>query len=235
MPLGGRLSIETAAFVSGQRGAAIEPVVPGRYVLITVSDDGAGMDGATRARIFEPFFTTKPPGKGTGLGLATVYGIIKQTGGEIACDSQPGAGTRFSIFLPATDRLPAAAAVPVETPLGGTETVLLVEDQVAVRRLTRRILESYGYAVRDTGDTEAALKMAIEAPFDVLLSDVVMPQMSGPELARRVREEIPGVRVLFMSGFAGHSALSELAGAPLLDKPFGPAALIGKLREVLHG
>jgi two-component system cell cycle sensor histidine kinase/response regulator CckA len=199
-----------------------------------VQDNGCGMDSATHARIFEPFFTTKAPGKGTGLGLATVYGIIKQTGGEIVCETRPGAGTKFSIFLPSTTKTPRPAARGAVLRIRGSETVLLVEDQAAVRRLTRRILESQGYHVVDTGDPDAAVRIAADSQFDLLLTDVVMPQMSGPDLARRVRGHIPTIRVLYMSGFAGHSALLDISGDPLLLKPFSPAALTAKIREVLE-
>jgi len=235
MPRGGRLVIETADFVSTGSGAGQgSTLLPGAYVVITVHDSGCGMDAATQARIFEPFFTTKPPGKGTGLGLSTVYGIIKQTGGDIFCESEPGVGSRFSIFLPATTKVSRREVRVVPVAAGGTETVLLVEDQRAIRRLTRRILEGQGYHVLDPGDTETALRVAAESQFDLLLTDVVMPQMSGPELARRVRAFAPHVPVLYMSGFAGHLALEDLAGAPLLTKPFTATALVAKVRELLE-
>jgi hypothetical protein len=234
MPLGGRLVIETADFVSNGSGSQEgSTLLPGPYVVITVHDNGCGMDAATHARIFEPFFTTKAPGRGTGLGLATVYGIIKQTGGDIVCQSQPGAGSRFSIFLPATTKVLPREARVAPAAARGSETVLLVEDQVAVRRLTRRFLEGHGYQVFDTGDTDMALQVVAESRFDLLLTDVVMPQMSGPELARQIRVYAPDVPVLYMSGFAGHSALEDLSGAPLLSKPFTPEALAAKVRELL--
>jgi len=235
MPLGGRLAIETADFVADASGAReAGPLLPGPYVVITVRDSGCGMDAATRDRIFEPFFTTKAIGKGTGLGLATVYGIVRQTGGHIACESTPEVGTTFSIYLPVTTKVPHREVRVVPPRMRGSETVLLVEDQPAIRRLTRRILERNGYRVLDTGDPETALRMAAESPFDLLLTDVVMPQMSGPELARKVHAFAPGVPVLFMSGFAGHSALEDLSGAPLLAKPFTQAALAAKVRELIE-
>jgi CheY-like chemotaxis protein len=191
------------------------------------------MDAATQARIFEPFFTTKPPGKGTGLGLATAYGIIKQSGGDIVCRSHVGVGTRFSIYLPACAEVSRRSSRTALDPVRGSETILLVEDQAPLRRLTRRILEDHGYRVFDTGEAEMALQVAEGSAFDLLLTDVVMPQMTGPELARDVRRHAPEVPVLFMSGFAGHTALTDLAGAPLLSKPFTPSMLITKVRDLL--
>jgi len=234
MPRGGRLVIETADVVSnGSDSGEGSTLLKGRYVVIIVRDNGCGMDAATQARMFEPFFTTKGAGKGTGLGLATVYGIIKQTGGDIVCESQPGAGCTFSIFLPVSTKGSRLEAPAARVTASGVETVLLVEDQDAVRRLTRRLLESHGFRVFDTADTEIALQIAAKSPFDLLLTDVVMPQMSGPELARQIRAFAPDVPVLYMSGFAGHSALEELSGAQLLSKPFTPAALVTMVRELL--
>jgi PAS domain S-box-containing protein len=231
MPLGGRLVIATTEFTVRGRGSS--SLAAGEYVLMTVQDNGCGMDSATQARIFEPFFTTKPTGKGTGLGLATVYGIIKQTGGEITCETQPGTGTTFSVFLPATTKAQRSVPGSLVPLVRGSASVLLVEDQPAVRRLTRRILESHGYDVVDTGDPDAAVHAAAGSRFDLLLTDVVMPQMSGPEVARGVRAHLPDIRVLYMSGFTGHSALSDISAAPFLSKPFGPAALMAKISEVL--
>jgi hypothetical protein len=173
------------------------------------------------------------PGKGTGLGLATAYGIIKQSGGDIVCRSHPGVGTRFSIYLPACAEVSRRATRTTPGHVRGSETILLVEDQAPLRRLTRRILEDHGYRVFDTGEPEMALHVAESSAFDLLLTDVVMPQMTGPELARDVRRYAPDVPVLFMSGFAGHSALTDLAGAPMLGKPFTPTMLITKVRDLL--
>jgi PAS domain S-box-containing protein len=236
MPLGGKLVIETA--LSDTDTALLEKTAlpPGRYAVISVADDGCGMDRQTKARIFEPFFTTKGQAKGTGLGLATVYGIVSQSGGEIVCDTEVGVGTTFTILLPVTDHAaaatgPAAGAAP--TVSRGTGTILLVEDQPAVRELTRRILQAQGYQVIDTGNPETALDLLGDTRIDLLLTDVVMPELSGPDLAKRVRRQHPDVRVMFMSGYAGHSALNATDGVPLILKPFTPQSLALKVREVL--
>jgi PAS domain S-box-containing protein len=233
MPRGGTLLVETADLTLGAAAALEVGVSPGRYVRVSVADTGCGMDEATLSRIFEPFFTTKA-GKGTGLGLATAYGIVKQTGGEIVCVSEPNAGTKFSIFLPASEKRVTASIAAAPRAQSGSGTVLLVEDQAAVRRLTRRILEAHGYSVFDTGDAEAALHVVEEAPADLLLTDVVMPQMNGPDLARLILARAPATRVLFMSGFAGHSALHDIRGAPFIQKPFTPDTLLAKIRDVLE-
>jgi two-component system, cell cycle sensor histidine kinase and response regulator CckA len=233
MPLGGKLIIETA--ISDTDAAVLEKTAlpPGRYAVISVTDEGCGMDRHTKARIFEPFFTTKGQAKGTGLGLATVYGIVKQSGGEIVCDTEVGKGTTFSIFLPATDQAAAAAASQASNASRGTGRILLVEDQPAVRGLTRRILEARGYHVLDTGNPQAALDLLGDTHVDLLLTDVVMPELSGPDLAKRVRLQHPSVRVMFMSGYAGHWALNDDHGVPLILKPFTPELLAQKVREVL--
>ena len=233
MPRGGRLVIGTSCAETGSALLKQSTVPPGRYAVITVSDDGCGMDRETKARIFEPFFTTKGQAKGTGLGLATVYGIVSQSGGEIVCETELGVGTTFSIFLPETNRVEAASASASRQSSRGTGTILLVEDQTAVRNLTRRILEARGYQVLDTGDPDAAIHLLGDAHVDLLLTDVVMPEMSGPDLANRIRAKKPAVRVMFMSGYAGHSALNDTHGAPLIVKPFTPEYLAQKVREVL--
>ena len=233
MPRGGRLVIETSGGETGTGSLRHSTLPPGRYAVIRVSDDGCGMDRETQARIFEPFFTTKGQAKGTGLGLATVYGIVTQSGGEIICETEAGVGTAFSIFLPETDHVAATSAFPTRHASRGTGTILLVEDQPAVRGLTRRILEARGYQVLDTGDPEAAIHLLGDAHVDLLLTDVVMPEMSGPDLAHRIRSQKPAVRVMFMSGYAGHSALNDTHGAPLILKPFTPEYLAQKVREVL--
>ena len=233
MPRGGRLLIETSSRVITD-DASGAPLPPGRYVSITVADTGCGMDRETQVRIFEPFFTTKGQGKSTGLGLASVYGIVKQSGGEIVCDTTPGTGTTFSILLPAsekvcpTDALPAAAGAPC------AGTILLVEDRDDVRLLTRRILERRGFQVFDTDDPEAAVRMADQTSIDLLLTDVVMPATSGPELARRIRAQHTHLPVVFMSGFTGHSAIADTDGAPLVQKPFTPDGLVRTVRAVLE-
>jgi PAS domain S-box-containing protein len=234
MPRGGRLVISTSSEVTVSSGPQGTALPPGHYAVITVSDNGCGMDRETQARIFEPFFTTKGQGQGTGLGLATVYGIVTQSGGEIICDTAHGAGTTFSIFLPATNKLGTVDVPAAAQPGDGTGTILLVEDRDDVRQLTRRILERRGYRVLDTGDATAAIPMAEETPIDLLLTDVVMPGMNGPELADRLRTRLPGVRVIFMSGFTGHSALKDTGSAPLIRKPFTPDGLAQKVREVIE-
>ena len=233
MPRGGKLVIETA--INDIDASVLEKTAlsPGRYAVISVTDEGCGMDRHTKARIFEPFFTTKGPAKGTGLGLATVYGIVKQSGGEIVCDTEIGQGTTFSIFLPATDRAAVAATSQASKTSRGTGTILLVEDQPAVRELTRRILEARGYQVLDTGNPLAALDLLADTHVDLLLTDVVMPELSGPDLAKRVRPQHPSMRVVFMSGYADHSALNDTHGVPLILKPFTPESLAQKVREVL--
>jgi PAS domain S-box-containing protein len=233
MPRGGKLVIETA--INDIDASVLEKTAlsPGRYAVISVTDEGCGMDRHTKARIFEPFFTTKGPAKGTGLGLATVYGIVKQSGGEIVCDTEIGQGTTFSIFLPATDRAALAATSQASKTSRGTGTILLVEDQPAVRELTRRILEARGYQVLDTGNPLAALDLLADTHVDLLLTDVVMPELSGPDLAKRVGPQHPSMRVVFMSGYADHSALNDTHGVPLILKPFTPESLAQKVREVL--
>jgi two-component system cell cycle sensor histidine kinase/response regulator CckA len=197
------------------------------------------MDEATREKIFEPFFTTKAVGKGTGLGLATVYGIIKQNGGFISVFSEVDVGTQFKIYLPLEDLPPATEEVPVITEaLRGSETVLLVEDAPAVREVARRILEHYGYRVVEAATGEGALRVAADLPgqIDMLLSDIVMPGMGGRALADRLTALNPTLKVLFMSGYTDDAIMrvEELSAATsYLQKPFSPAALARKVREVL--
>jgi len=218
-------------------------LAPGPYVMLAVHDTGVGMDSATRARIFEPFFTTKEAGKGTGLGLSTVYGIVQQSGGALEVESAPGAGTLFRVLLP---RAPAAApgpgeeetAAPQPSP-GGSECVLVVEDELAVRRAACRILERQGYRVleaRHGADALQVLAGAEGAQVQLVLTDVVMPEMGGAELVRRLRAQGHPARVLFMSGYseeavATHGVLVE--GVGLLEKPFELDVLLRRVREVL--
>ncbi len=241
MPRGGKLTIETSNVGLDEEYARLHPPVrPGRYVMIAVSDNGVGMDAETRSRIFEPFFTTKERGKGTGLGLATVYGIVKQSGGYIWAYSEPGKGTTFKVYLP-----PAGQDLTVdEVWVGesasprGTETVLLVEDEESVRALARSILESFGYRVLEAAGAEEAVETTrrYQQPIHLLLTDVVMPSVGGPDLASRIQALRPGLKVLFMSGYTdetvfrhGHLGHGQL----FLQKPFTPAALARKVREVL--
>ena len=207
---------------------------------LTVRDDGGGISLANRARIFEPFFTTKPRGKGTGLGLATVHGIVKQSGGHVDLYTEPGHGTTFKIYLPRVDEAvsTAVAAPPAAAPLGGSETIVLVEDEDGLRSLIREVLEDGGYRVIDAGTPEEGLAAARSAGgrVDLLMTDVILPQMRGNELAARVREACPGVRVLFMSGYTDEAVGQHVvldSNAHFLQKPFALAALLAKVRSVL--
>lgn len=243
MPQGGRLTIETAN-VELDSSFAHPPAVlaPGKYVMLAVTDNGCGMDAETQTHIFEPFFTTKEKGKGTGLGLATVYGIVKQSGGYVWVYSEPGRGTSFKIYLPkiveecstaTRDRQPEGRHLPK-----GTETILLVEDEKGVRELTREYLEMSGYSVIDAEDGHTALELAAMhvGPIHLLMTDVVMPGISGRELADRVDRLRPGIKVLFMSGYTDqavvHHGILE-NDAVLLQKPFTVTTLAAKLREIL--
>jgi two-component system cell cycle sensor histidine kinase/response regulator CckA len=241
MPRGGRLVIETAdAELDVGYARRHGEVSPGPYVLMAVSDTGVGMDAATRARIFEPFFTTKPLGEGTGLGLAMVYGIVKQSGGHVAVYSEVGRGSTFKIYLPrvADDGEPLPARPPVVWPAGGGETILLVEDEAGVRELAREVLEEAGYPVVEASDPEQALRIAEQhdGPIHLLLTDVVMPRIDGPELARRLLAARPRLKVLFMSGYTDGAVAEQRLlerGTAFLQKPFTPDALARKVRQVL--
>lgn len=243
MPNGGRLVLGTANVTFDAAGAAGDAVVPaGAYVQLTVSDTGMGMDDETKARLFEPFYTTKGPGKGTGLGLSTVYGIVKQSGGFIWVNSEPARGTTFDMCLPRVD-----AAVEELTTTAraqdvprGTETILLVEDEPALRTVARRALERQGYVVLEAADADTALGLASRhhGPLDLLVTDVVMPGGSGPELATRLVAARPHVKVLYMSGYTDeaivHHGVLE-AGVAYLGKPFSPDDLGRRVRAELDG
>jgi PAS domain S-box-containing protein len=240
MPAGGRLTIETAdtELPAGPAGSAGR-LPAGRYVSIQVSDTGAGMPQEVIDRAFEPFFTTKPEGKGTGLGLATVYGIVTQAGGDVRIYSRPGLGTTVTILLPRSG-VPAAAPVArLAAPADGQgETVLLVEDESALREVTRRMLARHGYQVLTAPSAPAAVDLAAShpGPIDLLLTDVVMPDLQGPEVAARVQAGRPGLRVLYMSGFAPGFLGAEGAlppGVRLIEKPFAENTLLAALCEVL--
>jgi signal transduction histidine kinase/ActR/RegA family two-component response regulator len=242
MPQGGRLTIETAnVHVDESYSVTHSALVrPGAYVLLSVSDTGVGMDEATRLRVFEPFFTTKEPGKGTGLGLAMVYGIVKQTGGFIWVYSEPDRGTTFKVYLPITEETKGSARVsaPPETAVRGEETILLVEDEDPVRALARRMLEAAGYRVLEARQGAEALEIAenFTDPIHLVLTDTVMPGMGGPELAGLLAESHPETRALFMSGYADDAVLRHgiLEGdAPFLQKPFTAGMLTRRVREVL--
>ena len=241
MPKGGKLTIETANFQLDSGHAQTHPkVAPGQYVLLTVRDTGSGMDEATKARIFEPFFTTKAFGKGTGLGLATVYGIVKHGGGHIEVESQLGRGTTFRIYFPRTEGevpMPKSSSTQRKIPFG-KETVLLVEDEEVVRTLARKTLEKCGYTVLEACKPEEAIRLADQhqEPIHLLLSDVVMPGMGGGQLAERLIALRPGIRVMYMSGYTDdatvrHGVLEEEVA--FLQKPFTPVALASKVRQVL--
>src|SRR5438067_4068501 len=241
MPQGGRLTIETAeveldrSYVTGH-----VPTRPGRYVLLAISDTGVGMDAATKARLFEPFFTTKEPGRGTGLGLATVYGIVKQSDGYIWAYSELGHGTTFKMYLPRVAELaeaPQSTPSPL-TPAGGSETVLVVEDQEEVRNLTKRVLEARGYAVLAAANGAEALEIVDRhpTPIHLMITDVVMPGMNGREVAQYACAKRSDLKVLFVSGYTGEAVLQHRLlepGVAFLQKPFTPDALARKTREVL--
>jgi len=242
MPTGGAVVIETRNIQLDTSPEGSEAVIPpGRYVLLTVSDTGVGMDAETQRHLFEPFFTTKEPGKGTGLGLATVYGIVKQSGGYIFVESAPGSGSQFRIYLPRVDGVPEVAfppppALPDES---GQGTILLVEDEEAVRRLARRILEGVGYRILEAADGAEALAVAEawQGELDLVITDVIMPEMSGQELSSRLREDAPGLRILYVSGYTDDAILQHGALLPntaFLQKPFTPAALVQRVADVLR-
>jgi signal transduction histidine kinase/ActR/RegA family two-component response regulator len=242
MPGGGKLVIETSNAELDKAYSASHPIVkPGHYVLLAVSDSGTGMDAATQAHIFEPFFTTKEQGKGTGLGLATVYGVVKQSGGFIWVYSEVGKGTCFKIYLPRVDQLaetPEALQPLAEIPRG-TETVLLSEDEQDVREVAREFLESGGYTVLEAPSGEEALQLSAkhQGKIALLITDMVMPGIRGQELAARLQRERHDLRVLYMSGYSEHSAADESQTenpVRMLTKPFSRGALLRTVRELLN-
>jgi signal transduction histidine kinase/CheY-like chemotaxis protein len=243
MPTGGRLTIETSNVELDRSYAATHTSVePGHYVMLSVTDTGCGMSAETQSRIFEPFFTTKGPGKGTGLGLATVYGVVKQSGGYIYVYSEIDRGTTFKIYLPQViaelDKLAGEAVTPGQA--RGSETILFVEDEQSVRELVRQYLGSIGYSVLEASDGVEALKVAAghSEPIHLLITDVVMPHLSGPDLATQLGASRPGLKVLFISGYTDdtvfrHGVLE--GGVAFLQKPFNLKALAGKIREMMDG
>jgi CheY-like chemotaxis protein len=241
MPQGGQLTIETANVDLDEHYAqAHTDSKPGPHVMLAVSDSGTGMDAQTKARIFEPFFTTKGVGKGTGLGLSTVFGIVKQSGGNIWVYSELGSGTSFKIYLPRVIEAveQAEPAMAQTSSRRGSETVLLVEDEEAVRVLVRKVLEANGYTVLEASHGAAAL-VTIDVhkhPIDLLMTDVIMPEMSGRQLAARVSAQRPQMKVLYMSGYTDNAILHHgglQSGANFLQKPFTPDTLVRKLRAIL--
>ncbi len=242
MPQGGKLLIETSNVELDEDYARSHSnMTPGKYVMVAVSDTGCGMDLETQAHIFEPFFTTKEKGQGTGLGLATVYGIVKQSGGFIWVYSEPGQGSTFKIYFPCVEEaVPTAepAKVRPAKPAKGKETVLVVEDEEGVRSLVCETLKSKGYKVLEAEGAAQALKIAEQhtKPIHLLLTDVVMPQTGGKELAKRLSTLHPETKVLYMSGYTDDAIVRHgiLEGSTaFLQKPFAPDALVRKVREVL--
>ena len=240
MPEGGRMVIETRNLDLEEAARTVPATLsPGEYVLLTVSDTGSGMDEVTLAHIFEPFFTTKDKGKGTGLGLSTVYGIIQQSGGCIIPESTPGQGARFRIYLPrAVEALPGEDPLAPSAPLPeGQETILLVEDEPWVLGLALRCLEKSGYRVLTATNGEEALQMHARGErIDLLVTDIVMPRVSGPQLVSRLRDVNPGLLVLFVSGYPDHAAATEYGddeSTAFIPKPFTLKVLAGKVREML--
>jgi CheY-like chemotaxis protein len=242
MPRGGELTIATTNVLLDEASASTHTGAhAGWYVRLSVSDTGTGMSPQVKARIFEPFFTTKGVGKGTGLGLSTVFGIVRQSGGFIAVDSEPGRGTCFQVHLPRTE---PSAAVDEEhagsiAPLSGTETILIAEDNPALRVLIGKVLRGYGYSVLEASDAETALPLAEAHPgtIDVLVTDVVLPGMHGRALADALVRTRPELRVLFASGHSDDTIAEQGVLAPgimLLRKPFSPEELGRKIRDLLH-
>ena len=243
MPEGGTLTVETAnATLDDDYASRHVSVIPGDYVMIAVTDTGCGMSEEIKARIFEPFFTTKPAGRGTGLGLSTVYGIVKQSGGNIWLYSEPGKGTTFKIYLPAIEALPEdiGKAAPVEVTRRGKGTVLLVEDDEQLRRLTHRALAAQGYEVLEADRGRAALDGARrhQGTIELLLTDIVMPDTNGRKLADTLRAARPGLKVLYMSGYPDRAIVNNgmlEPGDAYIAKPFTTEAITRKVRELLEG
>jgi two-component system cell cycle sensor histidine kinase/response regulator CckA len=242
MPGGGTLTIATRNVDLGDAAAAEAALAPGRYVELSVTDTGTGMDSATRARIFEPFFTTKEVGKGTGLGLSTVFGIVKQAAGTIGVQSRPGRGATFRIHLPRVDDLPDS--MPPESlekhRHSHAETLLLVEDEDSVRRVLRRLLQSHGYTVIEASGAAAALRMLREGDcaVDLVITDLVMPDVDGRTLGEQIIGEHPGVKMLYMSGYPDHMAMKGRALAVadhFVTKPFTQEQMHEAVRRALAG
>lgn len=243
MPQGGRLTVETTNVVVDDSLASVHGVSmpPGRYVMLSVTDTGIGMSPEVQAHIFDPFFTTKELGKGTGLGLATVYGVVKQSGGYIWAGSNVGEGSTFKVYLPRVEAtMPVGEATQADGPVpSGTGTILLVEDEVNLREAASEYLRSKGYEVVEAGDGETALELckSHQGPIDLLITDIVMPGRSGPSVAKAVLEARPGLRTIFMSGYTDRTLDPELLGpnAAFFQKPFSLDALARKIHSMLSG
>jgi nitrogen-specific signal transduction histidine kinase len=242
MPHGGKLRIETSDVELDEVFARMHPPIePGLYVSLVVSDTGVGMAPETQAHIFEPFFTTKEVGKGTGLGLATVYGVIKQSGGYIWVTSEPGKGATFQIYLPLVQERQEPAPVPTvheDVPFG-TETILIAEDEKEVREIAREFLVLSGYTVLEARDGEEALKIAAShaGPIHVLITDMIMPAVGGRELAERISESRPETRIIYMSGYAeygGEGKTGVEEGGILLTKPFTRMGIVRMVNDILR-
>jgi len=241
MPDGGQITIATDSIALNDKYyMGHEPVPAGDYVMLEVRDTGCGMDEPTKAHVFEPFFTTKQPGKGTGLGLASVYGIVKESGGYVSVGSELGQGTTFKLYFPRVQGQIDSAAPPVDAEsMGGNETILLVEDETALREITVSILQSAGYTVVEADNPATAIQLAEthSGPIHLLLTDVIMPLMSGVELSKRLKAAIPHLKVIFASGYGGDELAKQLSvatDAVLLSKPFSKNSLLALVHRVLH-
>ncbi|MEQ1911924.1 MAG: response regulator, partial [Vicinamibacterales bacterium] len=239
MPRGGTLTIETMNVVLDEHSTETRvPAKPGPYVALIVSDTGTGMTPEVQARLFEPFFTTKERGEGTGLGMATVYGIVTRSGGSLGVNSEVGRGTIFTVYFPTAYATETVSDAPAPWPLPHAEllTILVVDDEDGIRELAKRLLERLGYTVLVAATADEALRLSDEtSSIDILLTDVVMPGASGPDLAAHLVERRPGLKVIYMSGYTEHPLVRHAALAPgfaFLSKPYTSETLVGKIREL---